>query len=122
CRLPELLLFLFVQRDRHVRLHSVESYDGRHTECNSFDAVLSVHHGGDGQNGTLIAHDTFADTFYGHGDTVISSTFLFDDLVGAVFNGIGDLLHGSLMIEMSPHFTEGIQWDTGYICAAPCGD
>ena len=26
------------------------------------------------------------------------------------------------MIEMSPHFTEGIQWDTGYICAAPCGD
>ena len=60
-------------------LDAVKAYDGRHAEGNPFNAVFAVHHGGNRQDRLLISYNTFADPFYGHGDTVVSRPFLGDN-------------------------------------------
>ena len=78
--MSELGNFVVSKRNIELALNAVSADNGKCAETYVADAVLAVHHCGNGEVGVNSAEETFADMTYGDSDSIESSTLVSDDL------------------------------------------
>lgn len=98
--------------------HAVQAQHRGHAQSDVADAVFAVHHGGHRQNGPLIADDAGTDAPHRHSDAVVGGLLFGDDIVGAVFYGLRNLVQLHFRVVVAPHLAEGVQRNAGNVGAA----
>ena len=78
--MSELGNFIVSKRNIELTLNAVSADNGKCAETYVADAVLAVHHCGNGEVGVNAAEETFADMTYGDSDSIESSALVCNDL------------------------------------------